>query len=91
MNQACLAPGVRRDVSVCTGLHVTTSLESASVHQGGEEKSVTKVQTADKETVALMQQLENKGFLCYLNNEPFSFSEYLHEHEENFYILDKAL
>lgn len=55
-------PAVRRDVSVCTGLHVTTSLESVSVHQGGEEKSVTKVQTADKKTVALLQQLVKKVF-----------------------------
>lgn len=44
VNQECLVPAVRRDVSVCTGLHVTTSVESVSVHQGGEESSVTKVQ-----------------------------------------------
>lgn len=42
VNQACLVLVVRRGVGVCMGRHVTTSLESVTVHQGGEESSVTK-------------------------------------------------
>lgn len=44
VNQACLEPAVKKDVSVCTGTRATTSLESVSVCQGGEGNSVTKVQ-----------------------------------------------
>lgn len=43
VTQACLVSAVRRDVSVCTGLRVTTSREGVSAPQGGEENSVTKV------------------------------------------------
>lgn len=42
VKQACLALAARSDVSVCMGLHVITSLESASVRQGGEGDSATK-------------------------------------------------
>lgn len=41
-------PAVGKGVSVCMGLHVTMSLESVSVHQGGEENSVTKVQAGKR-------------------------------------------
>lgn len=41
--RACLVPAVRRGASVCTRPRVTTSLESVSVHQAGEENCVTKV------------------------------------------------
>lgn len=41
--RACLVPAVRRGASVCTRPRVTTSLESVSVRQAGEENCVTKV------------------------------------------------
>lgn len=46
-------PAVRKDVSACTRLHVTTSPESVGVRRAGEENSVTKVQPALEQMVAL--------------------------------------
>lgn len=53
-------PAVRKDVSVCTRLRVTTSPGSVSVRRAGEENSVTKVQPAHQQMVALSRQLVNK-------------------------------
>lgn len=70
VNQECLVPAVRRDVSVCTGLHVTTSVESVSVHQGGEESSVTKVQR----DCGVLATPGGQSLSCYFNNELVTFS-----------------
>lgn len=61
----CLASAAGSDASVCTELHATMSPESASVHQGGEGSSVTKVQAHSQGKFCALATSSGQNLHCF--------------------------